>query len=105
MVNPDFGRLMKIPESDAAVFEGIFTIGNQLDVSRNIKGKAYRRDNQLLIIGEIDVSEMENLNRGMSVLNQEINNLQRELIKEKRTLEITLEELRETQAMLIHAKR
>ena len=105
LVNPDFGRLMKIPESDAAVFEGIFTIGNQLDVSRNIKGKAYRRDNQLLIIGEIDVSEMENLNRGMSVLNQEINNLQRELIKEKRTLEITLEELRETQAMLIHAEK
>ena len=105
LVNPDFEKLMASPESDAAVFEGVFTIGNRLDVSRNIKGKVYRRDNQLLIIGESDASDLEALNRRMSVMNQEINNLQRELIKEKRTQEITLEELRETQAMLVHAEK
>ncbi|MGA2227280.1 MAG: SpoIIE family protein phosphatase, partial [Syntrophobacteraceae bacterium] len=93
LVNPDFTRLMSMPESDVAVFEGLFTIGNRLDVSRNIKGKAYRRENQLLIVGEFNVLELETLNRHISTMNQEINNLQREIIKEKLMLENTYAQL------------
>jgi signal transduction histidine kinase len=93
LLTPAFERLMSMPDSDEAVFEGLFTFGNGLDVFRNIKGKAYRRENKLFIIGEFNVSELENLNLRISASNQEINNLQRELIKEKLTLESTYAQL------------
>jgi signal transduction histidine kinase len=41
----------------------------------------------------------------MSYLNQEVNNLQRQLIKEKKQLQVTLSELKETQQMLVHSEK
>ena len=44
-------------------------------------------------------------NKKMSRLNQQVNNLQRQLLKEKTKLEHTLIELKETQQMLIHSEK
>jgi two-component system NtrC family sensor kinase len=44
-------------------------------------------------------------NKNMSRLNQEVNNLQRQLLKEKAKLQTTLAELRETQQMLIQSEK
>ena len=58
-----------------------------------------------MIFAEADVIHLFDENGKMSRLNQEINNLQRQLIKEKRTLQQTLNTLRETQQMLVHSEK
>jgi signal transduction histidine kinase len=58
-----------------------------------------------LVYAEADVPDLFEENKKMSVLNQEVNNLQRQLIKEKKNLQATLTELKETQQMLVHAEK
>ncbi|MBF0227093.1 MAG: hypothetical protein HQK76_16740 [Desulfobacterales bacterium] len=104
-VNPRFSDLIAYAESDTHIFEGVFTAGNGLDISKSISAKAYRKKDELCVIGECDALFLENANRQMTSLNQENTNLQRALIKEKKALEITLSELKKTQAMLIHSEK
>jgi len=103
-VNPELVSLTKSIE-EGLIFEGIITIGNFSDISYSFKGKAYKKKNELLIYCEADTSALFEQNKTMSNLNQEINNLQRQLIKEKKVLEKTLLELKETQQMLIHSEK
>ncbi len=105
LINPNFADLINRSPLESPVFEGFLTLGNGLDLSRTIFGKAYRRGDALLIIGEYDVLELDYMNRQMAQLNQEISNLQRKLIKEKHSLEKALEELKQTQAMLIQSEK
>ncbi len=105
LVNPDFRTLIKKPPSESSVFEGIMTLTKGNSQYNTIRAAAYRKDDLLFIAGEFDVMEMNQMNEQMVALNREVNNLQRQLIKEKRMLEHTLGELRETQAMLIHSEK
>jgi len=70
-----------------------------------LNSKVYRRDDEILVLAEVDVPFLFEENKKMSILNQEVNNLQRQLIKEKQTLKNTLIELKETQQMLIHSEK
>lgn len=103
-VNPEFSTFISNGDSEL-VFEGLITIGNQRDKSYVLSSKVFRRDDTILLFAEVDVPLLFEENKKMSVLNQEVNNLQRQLIKEKKTLQHTLEELRETQLMLIHSEK
>lgn len=105
LLNPNFFQLMRYPIINETIFEGILTTGNGRELLHSIRAKAFRKENQVLIAGEYDVLELDNLNRQMTTLNQEISSLQRDLIKEGKMLEFTLTELRKTQAMLIHAEK
>ena len=105
LVNPSFEKLVSEPPRDAPVFEGFLTTGDGLEQSRSTRARVYRRENQLLVATEYDVAELDMINTRMTSMNREINTLQRQLIKEKTLLEQTLRELRETQAMLIHAEK
>jgi len=105
LVNPSFEKLVSEPPGDAPVFEGFLTTGDGLEQSRSTRARVYRREDQLLVATEYDVAELDMINSRMSNMNREINTLQRQLIKEKTLLEQTLRELRETQAMLIHAEK
>lgn len=104
-ITPRFDRLTDPEWGEGAVFDGLLTLGAGRDTDRTIQARAFRRGDRLLVIGEWDVAELDTLNRQMWDYNREINNLQRKLIKEKATLERTLAELRETQAMLIHSEK
>lgn len=104
-LNPSISNLFSISKSETLIFEGIITIGNRTKTDVSLIGKAYRKDKQLLILGEVDVKQLTTQNEVMYQLNNEISNLQRQLIKEKKTLEQTLSKLKETQAMLIHAEK
>jgi signal transduction histidine kinase len=53
----------------------------------------------------VDIPLLFDENKKMSQLNQEVNNLQRQLIREKKNLQNTLEELRDTQQMLIQSEK
>lgn len=103
-VNPEFKAFASSSSSDM-IFEGLLTIGNQLDISYALNAKVYKHSDTILIIAEADVPVLFEENKKMSVLNQEVNNLQRQLIKEKKTLQNTLEELRETQQMLVQSEK
>jgi signal transduction histidine kinase len=102
--NPSFQDLMALPVKKESVFSGMFTLGKKSPF-HYFKGQVYRMPDQLLILGDVDGKELEQLNDEMSHLNQELNNTQRALIKEKNKLKKALADLKETQALLIHSKK
>lgn len=102
-VNPSFSHLEGT--SGEIVFEGLLTIGNYSDTSYVLNSKIIRKDNILFVVAEVDIKKMFDENSKMSQLNREVNNLQRQLIKEKKKLQITLDELKETQQLLIHSEK
>ena len=104
LLNPTFERLVK-SESAPIIFQGVLTIGDYDSENTTINATVYRKDDELLVVGEIDVANMINQNQRMTALNREVNNLQRQLIKEKMLVEKTLAELKETQSLLIHSEK
>ena len=105
LVNPDIKQLSIVESEDSKIFEGIMTIGNYNDISYTLNSRVYRKENSLLVFCEADIQHLFNENKKMSRLNQEVNNLQRNLIREKKKLQQTLTELKETQQMLIHSEK
>lgn len=103
-VNPTFSTIVSNINTQEPI-EELITIGNYGLVSYTLKAKAFRRGDHILIYAEADVPDLFEENKKMSSLNQEVNNLQRQLIKEKRNLQNTLTELKETQQMLIHSEK
>lgn len=91
-INPDFSTFQN-KESDQLVFEGLLTIGNYADVSYVLSAKVFRRNDRILVYAEADVFHLFEQNKKMSTLNQEVNNLQRQLIKEKKNLQAALDGL------------
>jgi signal transduction histidine kinase len=98
-INPTLKQLILHPEDEPLVFDGLLTLGAKTDkYNTSIRAKAFRKNGQLLIVGEIDVAQLAHYNNLMVQLNEEVNKLQHELIKEKKTLEITLKQLHELNA-------
>jgi hypothetical protein len=93
--NPTFQKLLLYKNNDPMVFEGILTIGD-LYTFTSIRSKIYRKQNEILIMGEVDAKELLKQNEITLHLNTDINNLQRQLIKEKSIIEKTLKELQES---------
>jgi signal transduction histidine kinase len=106
LINPDFKRLQQLnPDSDYSVFKGMITIGNYADISFALNAQIFRKADVFFIYAEADVVSLFDENKKMSKLNQQVNNLQRQLIKEKTKLEQTLRELQETQQMLVQSEK
>lgn len=101
-VNPQFESFTA---GEGLVFEGYTTIGNYADSSFVLLAKVYKQADQVFVYAEPNVPELFENNLKLSELNQQVNNLQRQLIKEKKTLELTLNKLKETQQMLIHSEK
>ncbi|HML23179.1 MAG TPA: ATP-binding protein [Aggregatilinea sp.] len=104
-VVPTFEHLRASQADGGRIYEGWLTFGGQGVPHRSVHGLVERRGDQILVLAEHDVAEMERINREITALNGEITNLQRELSLRKTALERTLDELRETQMMLIHASK
>ena len=103
-VNPHFDSFLEV-QSEGKIFDGYMTIGNYSNISFVLLASVFRHDDQIMIFAEPNVPDLFNENLKMSDLNQQINNLQRQLIKEKKTLEVTLSKLKETQQLLIHSEK
>lgn len=86
LINPTFQRLKEsLPDQHNIIFNGYLTIGSII-TNQSIKSLVYRKNDELLIIGEVEIEQLKKLNLTMIDLNREINNLQRNLIKEKKQL-------------------
>lgn len=103
-VNPTFSSFI-IGNNSGVVFDGLLTLGDFQDSSYVLQAKVIRKENKILVFAEADVRHLFDENKKMSNLNQLVNNLQRQLIKEKLNLQNTLTELKETQQMLIHSEK
>lgn len=103
-INPEFSAFNQEHHGEL-VFEGLMTLGNYLDVSYVLQAHVFRRGETILLYAELDAPSLIEDNNKMSQLNQEVNNLQRILIKEKKKLQDTLLDLKETQQMLIHSEK
>lgn len=104
IVNPSLEELLT-HKTDGLIFHGLLTISDYQSTSYTLIARVFRRDRWLLIFAEADVVDLFSENKKMSKLNQEVNNLQRQLIKEKMNLQQTLNELKETQQMLVHSEK
>ncbi len=93
LLNPTFDRLIKTPPINNLIFKGFLTFGNYSTINHSIAASIFLKNGKILISGGTDATQLIHNNSLMHELNREINNLQRELIKEKHNLENTLREL------------
>lgn len=99
-INPTFDHLLSLNNSNPLIFEGFLTLGDYSSINPSIWAHVYRKENMLLVLGGVNSAQLLEQNETMHQLNREIGNLQRELIREKHTLEKTLAQLNEANAEL-----
>lgn len=104
LVNPPFETLVNL-DGEGLIFNGWLTVGDGYQRIHTLRARVWRKTGHWLIAGEFDAPELDRLTRELVRTNQEINNLQRELIRKNTRLSQTLDELRTTQAMLVHAEK
>ncbi|MFB1485708.1 MULTISPECIES: putative bifunctional diguanylate cyclase/phosphodiesterase [unclassified Thiocapsa] len=98
-VNPSFAALRELTLAGAA-FSGVLTLGDGRRVHRSLAARVWRRDDRLLVAGEMDVLELDRLNQVLIAANREINALQRELMKQNRLLRESEARLSESEERL-----
>ncbi len=91
-INPKFDTFLDKNEQ-GLVFDGLATVGDYNDINYTLKTKVYRDGERLMVYCEANSAELLAENKKMSTLNQEINNLQRQLIREKKNLQMAFKEL------------
>lgn len=100
-INPTFKSILN-PDYSGAFFNGIITFGNIHSVDNfSIVGKIFRKHDQILLLGELDIQELIDQNKIIRELNSENNNLNRALIQERNTLNKFQIELKESRQKLI----
>jgi len=104
LLNPTFEQLLTMQSlPPQPVFKGYLTIGHPIESFTSLYALVFRQEDRLLIVGGVDAGRLMEENASMSLLNSEISNLQRQLIKEKVTLEATHQQLHQVNANLKEA--
>ena len=100
-INPTFDYILN-PNHQGVFFNGIITLGKVYSPDNfSIVGRIIRKDDNILLLGELDIQELVDQNRIIRELNTENSNLNRMLMKEKNVLRQTQQELQEYQQQLI----
>jgi two-component system, sensor histidine kinase and response regulator len=100
LINPTFETLLSADNSSPLVFEGFLTLGDYTSINTSIWAQVYRKDARLLIMGGVNAATLQEQNETMHQLNREITSIQRDLIKEKYSLQKTLGQLNEANDQL-----
>ncbi|MBN1925023.1 MAG: HAMP domain-containing histidine kinase [Prolixibacteraceae bacterium] len=90
--SPTISRLLE--STKESPFHGVITFANESAENYSLEVTAVQKNNELLITGEVNVAQLVKQNVSMTLLNQQINNLQRQLIKEKKMLQLANRELK-----------
>lgn len=99
-INPSLKYILS-DEHNGNFFEGIITMGSIHSIDNiSIMGKLFRKNDSVLLLGELDISELVEQNRIIRNLNIENSNLTRQLIQEKNALKISEASLLESQKQL-----
>ncbi|WP_372772173.1 ATP-binding protein [Mangrovibacterium sp.] len=102
-INPTFDKLLSLRRGDPLLYDGILTIGDYVSINSSIEAQVYMKEDKLLVVGGANASQLQEQNVAMHQLNQQINNLHRQLLKEKSTLVDTLNQLNESNSLLQQA--
>ncbi len=105
LLHPTFDEIIAQNEINGIVYSGLLTIGQMNTVNTSIEVKIFKRNDNLLMVGGIDVAGLLEQNKVMHFLNQKVTNLQRQLMQEKSELEVTMRKLQETQQMLVQSEK
>jgi signal transduction histidine kinase len=100
LINPSFEEFLLMESKEGLIFEGYMTLGDYSSVNSSLWGQVYRKSNEIFIVGGVDAAQLSKQNELMHALNSKINNLQRDLIREKITLEKTLKKLNKANSEL-----
>jgi signal transduction histidine kinase len=92
ILQPNFDSFV-MKQGESVVYHGFLTVGNVLKMTSTIEARVIKKENYILVLGDLDVPNLLEQNARLSSLNQEVNNLQRELIKEKMLLQRTKDKL------------
>ncbi len=103
LLNPSLSSLLELARNHRVVqgggtainkfFEGYMTFGNYQSRNVSLLGRAYLREQRILIIAALESLDLMDQIDRMHELNAEVNNLDRQLIREKKILERTLGQL------------
>lgn len=93
LINPKFEDIINLDTSKSPIYKGFLTIGDHKSVNTSIQVKIFRKSNEFLVIGEVEVKQLLEHNHTMHSLNRNINDLQYELIKKKKDQERILRQL------------
>lgn len=105
LLHPTFEEIASRKEINGEVYSGLLTIGEMNNVNTSIETKIFKKNDNLLMIGGINVAGLLEQNKVMHFLNQKVTNLQRQLMQEKSELEVTMRKLQETQQMLVQSEK
>ena len=95
-INPTFDALISLKNNQKSlVFNGMLTLGDYISDNHSIVASVFIKNEKMLVIGGVETEKLFDQYLSMHQLNNQINNLQRELIKEKLILEKILNELNE----------
>lgn len=101
IINPGFASFWQRPAlAGSLVYEGFVTIGDYESTNPSLRSKVFRKDGRLLISCDYDAAQLFALNQSLAVLNSQVNNLQRQLIQEKASLQGAMAKLHEANAKL-----
>ena len=104
LLNPRFSKLIHFPVTDKLIYKGYITFGQESqDDNFSLDSRVYRKNDIFLIIGTIDADSLIAHNKAMRLLNHQIIDLQRSLIKEKFELQKTLIQLKKANDSLNEA--
>jgi two-component system, sensor histidine kinase and response regulator len=100
-LNPTFDKLLSLDNSaNDSLFSGYITMGSRNEIGSSIFAHAYRKKDKILIVGGVNAKSLLEHNQAMLLLNRQVNDLQRQLIREKHELEVTLKKLNEANEQL-----
>ena len=104
LLNPRFSKLIHFPVTDKLIYKGYITFGQESqDDNFSLDSRVYRKNEIFLIIGTVDANLLIAHNKSMRLLNHQIIDLQRSLIKEKFELQKTLIQLKKANDSLNEA--
>ena len=104
LLNPRFSKLIHFPVTDKLIYKGYITFGQESqDDNFSLDSRVYRKNDIFLIIGTLDANLLIAHNKSMRLLNHQIIDLQRSLIKEKFELQKTLIQLKKANDSLNEA--
>ncbi len=107
-VNPQFEHFVEnmatptedsdsVQDADGEIFSGFITATHN-DKHRSILARVYRRDDRVLVLGETDVNSLSRQYDAVVALNRENNRLQRDLVKQRHSLQQEVEQRKQSEA-------
>lgn len=93
LINPTFEKIVSFDDTTDLVFTGHLTVGSKHSINTSIFANIYRKKDQFIIIGGVDIITLLEENKTALQMNAEINKLQREIIRKNKQLQKANEEL------------